>query len=59
MINWDYLIKRKTSIISGVLGIDEIKDEILVYVEYLKDPNKFDELGAKLPRGFYQLIYFF
>ena len=43
---------------SDVFGIDEIKDEIQVYVEYLKNPEKFDDLGAKLPKGpFFSLTF--
>jgi ATP-dependent metalloprotease len=36
---------------TDVLGIDEFKDELLDIVDYLKDPSKYTECGAKLPKG--------
>ena len=36
---------------SDVLGIDEFKDELLDLVDYLKEPEKYLECGAKLPKG--------
>lgn len=34
-----------------VAGIDEEKEELEEVVEFLKNPQKFTELGAKIPRG--------
>ena len=34
-----------------VAGIEEIKEEILDIVEFLKNPQKFLQMGAKVPRG--------
>ena len=34
-----------------VIGIDEIKEEVQEIVEFLKNPEKFDKSGAKMPRG--------
>lgn len=34
-----------------VKGCDEVMDEIVEIVEYLKHPEKFERLGAKLPKG--------
>lgn len=34
-----------------VMGVDEAKQELTDIVEYLRDPDKFRALGAKLPKG--------
>ena len=36
---------------SDVAGIDEEKEELQEVVEFLKNPQKFTELGAKIPKG--------
>ncbi|KAL4508266.1 hypothetical protein ABPG72_003570 [Tetrahymena utriculariae] len=36
---------------SDVLGIDEFKEELIELVDYLKNPQKYHEAGAKLPKG--------
>ncbi len=36
---------------SDVAGIDEEKEELQEVVEFLKTPQKFTELGAKIPKG--------
>ncbi|MCQ2801270.1 MAG: ATP-dependent zinc metalloprotease FtsH [Bacilli bacterium] len=36
---------------SDVAGCDEEKAEMVELVEYLKDPKKYTEFGAKLPKG--------
>ena len=35
----------------AVAGVDEAKEELKEIVDFLKTPQKFTELGAKVPRG--------
>ncbi|KAJ3316668.1 AAA ATPase afg3 [Blyttiomyces sp. JEL0837] len=34
-----------------VAGMDEAKEEIMEFVKFLKDPLKYENLGAKIPKG--------
>ncbi|WP_232327447.1 ATP-dependent zinc metalloprotease FtsH [Herbidospora yilanensis] len=36
---------------SDVAGIDEVENELVEIVDYLKEPGKYRRLGAKLPKG--------
>ena len=42
--------KRKTTF-ADVAGADEEKEEMSEIVEFLKSPKKFNELGARIPKG--------
>ena len=42
--------KRKTTF-KQVAGADEEKDELQEIVEFLRDPQKFTNLGARIPKG--------
>ncbi len=36
---------------SDVAGVDEAKEEVTELVDFLRDPDKFQNLGGKIPRG--------
>ncbi len=42
--------KRKTTF-ADVAGADEEKEEMAEIVDFLKDPKKFNDLGARIPKG--------
>lgn len=42
--------KRKTTF-ADVAGADEEKEELVEIVEFLKNPQRFNELGARIPKG--------
>ncbi|MEW6192510.1 MAG: ATP-dependent zinc metalloprotease FtsH [Bacillota bacterium] len=43
--------ERKRVTFADVAGIDEVKEELQEVVEFLKNPRKFSELGARIPKG--------
>ena len=36
---------------ADVAGIDQVEQELKEVIEFLKEPKRFVELGAKLPKG--------
>lgn len=42
---------RKKTTFADVAGADEEKEEMVEIVDFLKDPKKFNELGARIPKG--------
>ena len=48
MFNQETDVKTK---FADVAGMDEAKEEIMEFVKFLKTPEKYEKLGAKIPRG--------
>ncbi|NIK12689.1 ATP-dependent zinc metalloprotease FtsH [Alkalibacillus almallahensis] len=46
-----YTEDKKQTKFNEVAGADEEKQELVEVVEFLKDPRKFSELGARIPKG--------
>lgn len=49
--NAEYTPKVPNVRFSDVIGYDEEKQELSELVDFLKNPNKYRQMGAKLPRG--------
>jgi len=48
LFNKDTEVKIK---FKDVAGMDEAKEEVMEFVKFLKEPAKYEKLGAKIPRG--------
>ena len=45
------LIAGKKVTFADVAGVDEVKEELEEVVGFLKDPRKYNALGARIPKG--------
>ncbi|AEG58497.1 ATP-dependent zinc metalloprotease FtsH [Desulforamulus ruminis] len=43
--------EKKKVTFEDVAGADEVKEELVEIVDFLKNPKKFNEIGAKIPKG--------
>ncbi|AQS57876.1 ATP-dependent zinc metalloprotease FtsH [Desulforamulus ferrireducens] len=43
--------EKKKVTFEDVAGADEVKEELAEIVDFLKNPKKFNEIGAKIPKG--------
>lgn len=43
--------KKGTITFADVAGVDEAKEELQEIIDFLKDPQKFERLGGKIPKG--------
>ncbi|MDD4752062.1 MAG: ATP-dependent zinc metalloprotease FtsH, partial [Desulfitobacteriaceae bacterium] len=43
--------EKKKVTFADVAGVEEVKEELEEVVEFLKQPRKFSQLGAKIPKG--------
>ncbi|MGB0909252.1 MAG: ATP-dependent zinc metalloprotease FtsH [Nitrospirales bacterium] len=42
---------KKKVTFADVAGVDEAKEEVVEIIEFLKDPQKFQKLGGRIPKG--------
>ena len=48
---YDDTARKTKTTFDDIAGLDEEKEELKEIVEFLKNPEKFTEMGAKIPRG--------
>lgn len=46
-----YLEEKPKVKLNDVAGMDEVKEEVKEIIDYLKDPQKFQRLGGRAPKG--------
>ena len=48
---WVHIVQLHVLLYRDVAGCEEAKLEIMEFVNFLKNPNQYTELGAKIPKG--------
>ena len=43
--------EKKKVTFADVAGVDEAKEEVIEIIDFLKDPQKFQKLGGRIPKG--------
>ena len=43
--------ERKKVTFEDVAGVDAVKEELMELIDFLKDPRKFNAIGARIPKG--------
>ena len=51
---YDATTQKTKTTFKDIAGLDEEKQEMIEIVDFLKKPKKFQEMGAKIPRGVYR-----
>lgn len=46
-----HIDEKKKITFKDVAGVDEVKEELAEVVDFLKSPKKYNQLGAKIPKG--------